>query len=159
MAATIESYARDIQRGVKADRDDDDWQLTLSLQPLFALSAWPTQGPQATRRWLNYPDSATEQAVETNEPLAIRRQTILTKPLLAIIAENFANSPKTRTDGLLAGRPPPLRKSRPADSGKTPRTEDRSLDSGDSTVPSAGGQPPTMDHHDEYDQDRRAAAA
>jgi hypothetical protein len=93
LAGTIESYGRDIQRGVKAHGGDDDWQLTLSLEPLFAMSAWPTRGPQAIRRWLYYSTSAGEPELETNEPPALRRQTILTKPLLIIIADNYARTP------------------------------------------------------------------
>jgi hypothetical protein len=88
LAGIIEVYARDIQRGTTADRgNDDDWQLTLSLEPLFAVAALP----HASRRYLDDPNNPKDRANE--QAPTLRRQTILTKPLLMIVAGNYANTP------------------------------------------------------------------
>jgi hypothetical protein len=89
LAGTIETYAHNIQRGVTANRDDDDWNLTLSLEPLFAISALPN----ASRRYFDYPNNAEEP---TAPAPTLRRQTILTKSLLMIVAANYANIPNER---------------------------------------------------------------
>lgn len=79
LAGTIEAYARNIQRGVTADGNDDDWKMTLSLEPLFAIHDLPN----LSRRYIDYPQNSND--------LTLKRQTVLTKPLLMIVAANCAN--------------------------------------------------------------------
>ena len=84
LASTIELMALQIRRGEQAT-GDDDWELTLCLNPLMAAMSWPQQAPGVVRRYFDYVDGTTIAPATEPVPL-IRRQTVLTTPLLMTAA-------------------------------------------------------------------------
>ena len=91
LAAAIETYALQIRRGTEDDVDNEDWELTLCLDPLSAWMSWPTRGANAKRRFFyNYLDAKTVLPA-VGDPPVVRRETILTKPLLMAVAKLYAD--------------------------------------------------------------------
>jgi hypothetical protein len=89
LAHVIRTYAQEISQGKRIDRDDDDWELILCLDPLSAWMSWPSK--KVERRFFDYIDAKTIAEPTSVTPI-IRRQTILTKPLLVAVARLYAAS-------------------------------------------------------------------
>ena len=84
LASSIEIIALNIRRNGQIIADDD-WELTLSLNPLTASMIWPNRAPGIIRRWFDYIDAKTIAPVTEPVPI-VRRQTVLTTPILMIAA-------------------------------------------------------------------------
>jgi hypothetical protein len=89
LAGTIETMAMRLQHG-PADFGDADWEVTLCLNPLRATMAWPSRGPEATRRYFPYVDAKTIAPAMRPAP-PFRRDSVLTQPLLIRVAKLYVD--------------------------------------------------------------------
>jgi hypothetical protein len=114
LTATIATMAMEIRQGINRERDprDQSWHLALCVEPLFAEATWPAHGPDAVRKYFHYETSKDIVTAPSDELPLVRRQAVLTAPLLRAVAELCADQNED-------GEHPPLEKR------KEPRQSDR----------------------------------
>jgi hypothetical protein len=93
LTATVESMALDIRLGIKRaeNQRDQSWRLVLCVNPLSAEATWPAYGPDAVRRYFDYADAQTIVPPPDDAVPLLRRQAVLTAPLLTAIARLCAD--------------------------------------------------------------------
>ena len=86
LGMAVQLCAMEIMRGSAGRVVSNDWTLTLCLDPPQAWMSWPPHNPAPKRVF------RAEQLALLNEPAApaLMRHTVITKPLLMLVAEHCA---------------------------------------------------------------------
>lgn len=119
LTGTIEILAMQIRRGDTENADGDDWELVLCLNPLMAWMTWRTQAPDVTRRFFDYQDAKTIAPPTEAAPI-LRRQTVLTKPMLTIAARLFYADQNESAEALPGASAPTVDDPSPAQAAEGP---------------------------------------